>query len=1114
MTKQNVPFVSFNRGIISPKSLARIDVDRTRLSAEVMRNFLAKTQGAMTIRPGTIHFGSSLRDTGAEWIEFIAATDDVALVELANDTGTGFGSMRIWLGDDPHDIALLERPPVETAVSLTDTGWADTSTGGSASTSVVDAIPVMTSATTSGVTIDASSEDAVQGNAGWKVGDNNNTTTWCDTGASVNILPSWVRFDFGAGNTEAIRSYSIRASSFSGQVDSAPNTWQLQGSANGSVWTTEDSRTSESGWSVSQKRSYTAQNDTGSTAYRYWRLNVTAHNGGSNDRLVIAEIELFPAIINSKSNFSAGALTLNATAIGALARVERHVVVDTGDLGVEHSLAVRIDRGPLTFRVGSTARDDDYISESSLGTGYHNLAFTPDTDFYITIQTDEIVDRIVGSLEIGDSGTVEITTPWTAADLDNVRYDQSADVVYTDCRGVHPYKIERRGTGRSWSAVKYLPNNGPFLPAPSSAAKLSVSQRYGNTTMNSDVPFFNEGHVGALVRAFHEGQSGRWPLGALGAATDAIQITGLSDTGGGNIQDERTLSVSASGAWSGRILIERSFDGEDRGFHPVPLNFFTTAVTSAGDSGTFSKTIKDTDDNIKAWYRARIADTGTGTAYSSGVAIVTITYRGGGVTGTGRITGYNSNTDVSFEVLSRFSDTGPSDNWQQGYWSTTHGFPTSVALHGGRLAHAEGGTMFLSVSDDYENFDDTTEGDAGPIIRTLGSGPVDNIYWLISLARLIMGTTGAEIQLKSSSLDEPVTPTNSAATTVSTRGSANLRAIKLDNKAIHVQRSGSRLFMIGLGASAQSFGDFEGVELTLLAPDLLAAGVVSIAVQRMPDTRLHCVLADGTVGILTYEPNEEVICWQKWTTDGVVERAMVLPGIAEDAVYYHIRRTINGRTRRFLEKWAKESECLGDTGLNWLADCASSYTDTGRTNTLADIAPHLAGANVVLWGDLDTGSTPFVDLSTDTGSDGSQRLYAVDTGGDITLSLTSGLHHAVAGLPYSAAWKSTKLAYGAQFGTALTQKKRVPQMGLVLYKTHNRGLYMGSDTGTDKIQPLPRTLDDDGVVDPDKVYPSLDEVPFAVPGGWKSDSRIALRAKAPRPCTVLAAVPQVDTNEK
>jgi hypothetical protein len=35
MARGNTPFVAFNRGLISEKSLARVDLDRTRLSAAV-----------------------------------------------------------------------------------------------------------------------------------------------------------------------------------------------------------------------------------------------------------------------------------------------------------------------------------------------------------------------------------------------------------------------------------------------------------------------------------------------------------------------------------------------------------------------------------------------------------------------------------------------------------------------------------------------------------------------------------------------------------------------------------------------------------------------------------------------------------------------------------------------------------------------------------------------------------------------------------------------------------------------------------------------------------------------------------------------------------------------
>ncbi len=1304
--RANVPFFAFNRGIISPKSLARVDLDRTALSAETMNNWLPKTQGAMSLRPGTQWFGSSLNDSGAEFLEFVASTDDVALLELTN------GKMRVWLGDDAHAIALLSRPPVDTTVSLNDTGWSNQSTGGAVavSTGIINLIPTMTGPTTSGVEITASSEwvtpgeptvvstntstssstnshsislpatyaagdvliiifftggtgthttpagwsleashaggsffgttsvfsktatgsegasvtistsgsssgvhqsyavtevsgavevtvdndpnstppnppsltpswgsdsdlwlavcvsdslnitaapsnysDLLQNTGGgirigsarrsleaasedpgtfsagalslwsaftiairtggagtavngegWRIADGDLDTYWQDTGEGhASSLPSWLNVDFGSGTT--VTNYTLRSSSVAGHLANMAKTWELIGSnfdtgtyaTDTGKWILEDSRSAETGWAVSEKRSYTIS-DTGTPGpWRHWRLYVTATDGDTE--LKIGEYELLAnsSTVN-QARFSAGRLTLNATAIGSLARARRRVVVS--DTGTEHALDIVIESGPVTLRVGSTAGDDDYINETSLGTGHHNLAFTPTTAFFhIDVQSDAIINRTVTSLNVADSGTVELTAPWGTEDLTNVRYDQSADVVFTDCAGVQPQKIERRGTGRSWSVVDYDPGNGPFLPARSSSARLEVSHFFGNTTLNSSIPLFVPTDVGALVRIFHNGQSGQWRLGALDAVTDAIEVTGIGDTGTHDANSERRIIFNQAGTWTGLISIERSFDGPDVGFKPIATNL---GVADSGDDGT--RTIDDPDDNISIWYRARMKTFDTGS--NPGAAIVNITYPGGGVTGIARITSYVTNREVSIEVLSRFSDTGPSDNWQFGYWSDHFGFPTAISLHGGRLGHAQGGSLFMSVADDYENFDDTVEGDAAPIIRTLGSGPVDNIHYLISLLRLIIGTAGAELTVRSSSLDEPLTSDNSGVLPFSTQGSANLRAVRMDTRAIMVQRSGQRLYMIG--PAENTLADYESFELTLLVPDLLAAGVVSVAVQRQPDTRIHCALRDGTVAILTYEPQQEVICWSTWETDGAVERVMVLPGISEDAVYYHVRRTINNVTRRYLEKWAMESECLGDTGLHWLMDCAISATDTGRRSTFTDIAPHLAGETVVAWGSLDTGSQPHVDLSPDV--NGVQTTHTVDTGGDVAFStLTEGLHHVVVGLPFTADWKSTKLAYAAQ-GTALTMMKKASKIGFVLDKTHNNGIKFGSDTGN--LDPLPRMFQG-APVDPDLVHDSFDELAMPLPSNWNTDARIHLRAQAPRPCTVLAAIPNVTTNE-
>jgi len=1111
------PILAFNRGVISKTSLARTDLDRTRLSAEIMTNFLPKTQGPMILRPGTKYLGSSLNDTGAAWIEFVASTSDLALLELTAQR------MRVWLPSDTDNTwetpvasgldVPMSRPNVATSLDITDTGWVETGPVGTETASV---IPKMTAATTNRVKITANSFNTP--NNPWRAADRDNSTRWHDTGHGSSV-PSWwnVNFDTGAvtGNFIAVKEYSIKAGDSAPFIDNAPRSWRLLTgnydtgtyATDTGKWTLEDQLTNQQGWGISEKRSYTLPGaDTGTVeARRHWRLYVTGVDtgnpgGDASQALAIAEIEMFTDAGISQQ------FILNATSRGSISKLTKRVIVASGDRGKEHSLDIHVSRGPVTLRVGSTSGDDDYISETDLGTGYHNLAFTPIGNFYVVVQSEEQVDRAVQKLSIGDSGTVALTTPWAEENLGYIRYDQSADVVYVDCLGVHPYKIERRGTGRSWSVVEYKPDNGPFLASKTSTAKLGIAAKSGNTELHASKPFFRPSQVGALFQITHDGQSGSWLLGAVDAKTDVIEVTGISDTGTPGATNERRLVISAVGTYTGQITIERSFDGPDFGFKRVTTDYVTSG--SAVDTGTFITTIDDRDDNVTVFYRAVVS------SYTSGTVRVGSNYKNGSVTGTARVTSYISNQKVEAEVLENFSDTGSSESWREGAWSERRGYPSAVALHEGRLAHAGNANIWLSVSDDYENFDDEVEGESAPIARTLGSGPVNTVQYLLSLLRLIAGTTGNEIAVKASSLDETLTATNSAASAFSTQGSSTLRAVKLDNKGLFVQRSRKRLYMYGFGVSQESVNDYESTELTILAPDILSSGVVSVAIQRQPDTRIHCVLADGTVGILTYEPQEEVLAWSKWVTDtgtnSAVEKAMVLPGEEEDTVYYHVRRTINGATKRFLEKWALESECQGDTGLSWLVDCAVSNTDTGASLLIADFAPHLAGQTIAAWAN-DTGqSNSFGRDLTPDDTGGDQVLLSLDTGGDLTLN-DSGPKHVVGGLPYPADFKSTKLAYGAQGSTAMTMKKRIDRLALVLHQTHNNALFVGSDTG--HLDPMPRVTDEGATVDANKIYAEYDKYGFPFNGEWDEDSRLYIRGKAPRPATIMAALPRVTTNE-
>lgn len=87
----------------------------------------------------------------------------------------------------------------------------------------------------------------------------------------------WLRFDFGSGNEKVITSYSITAANSAiAATNSAPKNWTIEGSNDGSNYTTLATVTNETGWSSLEKRTYDI---TSPGSYRYYRINISANNG-------------------------------------------------------------------------------------------------------------------------------------------------------------------------------------------------------------------------------------------------------------------------------------------------------------------------------------------------------------------------------------------------------------------------------------------------------------------------------------------------------------------------------------------------------------------------------------------------------------------------------------------------------------------------------------------------------------------------------------------------------------------------------------------------------------------------------------------------------------------
>jgi hypothetical protein len=738
-----------------------------------------------------------------------------------------------------------------------------------------------------------------------------------------------------------------------------------------------------------------------------------------------------------------GYMGLTGTGFNAAARTQE-VTVAAGDQNKEHALRIEVFRGPVNVTVGQSAGTDEYVRRTTLGTGTHSLAFTPSGNFFIRFTNTSQSAALVASCNVESSGDLSLPFPsMTLAERRLIRWDQSGDVIFLALPGRQQRRIERRAA-RSWSVVLYEPENGPFRVENLGPIRISASALTGDITLSASRALFRPGHVGALFRISSIGQRIEAALTGEGQETGHIRVTGVGTT--------RAFTITRSGTWTANLTLQRSI-GEPGAWVDVLTN------TSNG-SGPYN----DGLDNQIVYYRYAIKTGG----YTSGTANIVLEYSSGSITGTVRIRSVSSTTSAVASVIVPLGGTGASGIWSEGAWSDHRGWPSAVAIYESRLWWAGKDKIWGSITDAFESFDPLVEGDSGPVSRSIGSGPVDRINWLMPLQRLFIGCQGAEKSARSSSFDEPLTPTNFNLKDASTQGAAPVPPVRIDSGGAFVQRNRRRLYEITY--SPETF-DYVSQDLTGLVPDLLAAGVVRIAVQRQPDTRIHCVRDDGSVAVLVFDRLENVVCWIEVETDGAVHDVIVMPGDEEDAVYYVTQRG----AFRCLERWAMESECQGGL-MNKQADSFVTY-DGPPTTTIAGL-DHLEGETVVCW------------------ADGADRGTFTVSGGAITLPVA--VSKACAGLGYTARYKSRRLVEG----TGIGQRKRVDHLGLILSNTHAQGLRYGPSF--DALDDLP-LVERYEAVDAASVREMYDEDSVEFPGEWSTDSRICLEAAAPRPCTVLYA---------
>lgn len=740
--------------------------------------------------------------------------------------------------------------------------------------------------------------------------------------------------------------------------------------------------------------------------------------------------------------------------------------------------------------------------------------------------------RIVGSGDPSGSytsgGTVAVSTPisspYQSAELSDLRYTQSADVLTVVNQNWVPYEFIRTGaTSFSFAAITDF-TGGPFLDDNVSATTMKSSAATGTVTITASTSVFVPEHVGSLIRISLEDLSAipPWEPNKLLAAS-AVDPDGLKRLSNGKVY----LAVGNSAAPANGIFTGTSPPDHDDG-------------TQMDGDGSPLTGLADSIAGIKWQYLHSLF-------------------------GTARITA-QAGTTATATVLDYMPVVSPDTTtiWALGAWSEDQGYPALVTYYQDRLVFANTPeapqTEWASKTGDYHNFGVSNPLVANDAIRQpLNARQINAIVELVPADQLIALT--ASSSWASPKRGETWTPVTIGYDPQSFDGAMFLRAILTGESILFAQNGATKIRDLAYTTSADKF---RGDELTVLARHLFGTGktIVDMDYAKEPHGVLWIVRSDGALIGLTYLKEQDVIGWHRHDTQGFFERVCVIPEGGIDVPYFVVRRTVNGATVRYLERMAiRDQDDILDA---FFVDCGLTYDgrNSGGTTVTITGTSYDGGQTVTL-----TSSTSIFTLGTsDVGdaiqfpasnvrasitevlspvsatallqspvpaslqatattewtfarntfsgldhlegctvailADGSPEVPQVVTSGSITLAYPAGVVHI--GLPYVSDLETLDVTIFGATESIRDNAKAIPKVGLVVEKT--LGLKAGPDAAN---------LFDTGLQPADFDYnapwPEDNDVETAyLVTSWNKSGRVLIRQDQPLPATVLSILPQVE----
>lgn len=675
----------------------------------------------------------------------------------------------------------------------------------------------------------------------------------------------------------------------------------------------------------------------------------------------------------------------------------------------------------------------------------------------------------------------EISTPYLEADLPEIKFVQSADVVTIVHPSYEPRELARTGD-TSWTLTTIS-----FVPEVDTPTSLSGTQN-----------------------------------GTTGSTSYKYVVTAIDDT-----TFEESLASTLYNVTNGNATL-------------TPTDYISLSWTAVSGASNY---------NV---YRAI-----------------------NGVYGLIGIAGTNSFNDIGATDPDT-TDTPPVD---RGLFAASGDYPSAVTFYQQRLmlANTDNDTEIIygSKSGNFYNFTSSSPiQDDDSVSFTMAGRQVNEVNHMIDLGSLIVFTASGEWSIQGD-VSGILSPGNVNPKQYSYNGSSSrLRPIVIGNTAIYVQARGSIIRDLGYDFSADGY---KGNDLTLFSAHMFDNYSISDwTYQQVPHSILWTVRDDGSLLGMTYIKEQSLLAWHRHDFEnGLVENACSIPEGNEDTLYLVVQRTIDGVSKRYIEKFVTRqisdvvdskildshlsydgrntgSTTMTVSGSGWTytdtltmtssaAYFSSSdvgneihitddsgeivrfsitgYTSTTQVNvrpnrTVPDSMQSSATANWSRAVDTVSGLWHLEGESVSVFADGyvvsnpNNSAYDVITvaNGSVTLPRSYSVIHI--GLPITSDIETLNI--DTANGETISDKKNIVQK-VTLFVENSRGIWAGSSPPADESSDFLGGLSEvkvrsfEGYDSPvDLVTGTLDVI---IQSHWNSNGRVFIRQTDPVPLSVLAVVP-------